>query len=58
MVSYIKAGIQAKGIWKQNPEGNIWAQEEYEWGMEKDSQSGASECLVNLIKSEWINLEG
>ena len=27
MVSYIKGGIQAKGIWKQDPEENIWAQE-------------------------------
>ena len=25
MVSYIKGGIQAKGIWKQDPEANIWA---------------------------------
>ena len=28
MVSYIKGGIQAKGIYKQDPEANIWAQEE------------------------------
>ena len=28
MVSYIKEGTQAKGIWKQDPEANIWAQEE------------------------------
>ena len=27
MVSYIKGGIQAKGILKQDPEGNIWAQD-------------------------------
>ena len=26
LVSYIKGGIQAKGIWKQDPEENIWAQ--------------------------------
>ena len=26
MVSYIKGGMQAKGIWKQDPEANIWAQ--------------------------------
>ena len=26
MVSYIKGGIQAKGIWKQDPDANIWAQ--------------------------------
>jgi hypothetical protein len=38
MVSYIKGGTQAKGIWKQDPEANILAQEECEWGMEKASQ--------------------
>ena len=27
--------IQAKGIWKQDPEANIWAQEGCEWGVEK-----------------------
>ena len=27
MVSYIKGGMQGKGIWKQDPEANIWAQE-------------------------------
>ena len=31
MVSYIKGGMQAKGIWKQDPEENIWAQEGWEW---------------------------
>ena len=35
MVSYIKGGMQAKGIWKQDPEANIWVQEEWEWGVEK-----------------------
>ena len=33
MVSYIKGRIQAKGIWKQDPEANIWAQEGSEWGV-------------------------
>jgi hypothetical protein len=33
MVSYIKGGTQAKGIWKLDPESNIWAQEVCEWGM-------------------------
>ena len=37
MVSYIKGGIQAKGIWKPDPEANIWAQE-WEWGEEKAPQ--------------------
>ena len=35
MVSYIKGGMQAKGIWKQDPETNLWAQEEREWEVEK-----------------------
>jgi len=30
MVSYINGGMQAKGIWKQDPEANIWAQEKWE----------------------------
>ena len=35
MVSYIKGRLQAKGIWKQDPEANIWAQEWCEWEVEK-----------------------
>jgi hypothetical protein len=38
MVSYIKGGIQAKGIREQDPEANIWAQKEREWGVEKAPQ--------------------
>ena len=38
MISYIKGGIQAKGIWKQDPEVNILAQEGCEWGVEKSLQ--------------------
>ena len=34
MVSYIKGGIQANGIWKQDPEENIWVQEGWESGVE------------------------
>ena len=30
MVSYIKGGTQAKGIWKQDPEANIWMGSENE----------------------------
>ena len=30
IVSYIKERMQAKGIWKQDPEANIWAQEGWE----------------------------
>ena len=33
MVSYIKGGMQAKGIWKQDPEANIYAQKGSEWGL-------------------------
>ena len=42
MVSYIKEGMQAKGIWKQDPEANIWSQEGWEWGVEKAPQWGTS----------------
>ena len=35
MVSYIKGRIQAKDIWKQDPEANIWAQGQWECGVEK-----------------------
>jgi hypothetical protein len=38
MVSYIMGGTRVKGIWKQDPEANIWAQEACEWGVEKASQ--------------------
>ena len=37
MVSYSKGGMQAKGIWKQDSEANILAQEAWEWGAEKAS---------------------
>ena len=42
MVSYIKGGMQTKGIWKQGPEANIWAQVGWEWGMETAPQWGTS----------------
>jgi hypothetical protein len=38
MVSYVKGGMQAKGIRKQDPDSNIWAQERFEWGVEKAPQ--------------------
>ena len=49
MVSYIKGEIQAKGIWKQDPEVNIWAR-----GMRMDSGEGSTMrnfivCTVHLI---------
>ena len=40
--SYIKGGIQAKGIWKQDPEQNIWAQAGWELEVEKAPQWGTS----------------
>ena len=33
---------QAKGIWKQDPEVNSWAQEGWEWGMDNAPQWGTS----------------
>ena len=35
MIYYIKGGIHAKGIWKQDPQVNIWAQGVWEWEVEK-----------------------
>ena len=34
--------MQAKDIWKQDPEVNIWAQEEWERKVEKGLQWGTS----------------
>ena len=31
-------GTQDKGVWKQDPEANIWAQEVCEWGVNKAPQ--------------------
>ena len=42
MVSYIKGRTQAKGIWKQDPEANIWAQKGLKWGGDKAPQWGTS----------------
>ena len=39
---YIKGRTQAKGIWKQDPQANILAQEGWEWGVEKAPQWGTS----------------
>ena len=52
MVSYIKGGTQIKGIWKQDPIANIWAQKGWEWGVEKAPQWGNSEFSV--IKSRRL----
>jgi hypothetical protein len=42
MVSYIRKGTQAMGIWKQDSETNIWTQEGLELGLRKGSQWGSS----------------
>ena len=42
VVSYIKGRMQDKGIWKQNPEATIWAQERWEWGVDKARTRGTS----------------
>jgi hypothetical protein len=42
MVSYIKGGMQAKGIRKQDPEENIFPRHGEEWGLKKISQLGIS----------------
>ena len=34
----LQSSLQVKGISKQDPEANIWAQERCEWGVEKTPQ--------------------
>ena len=41
-VSYIKGGMQTKGIWKQGPQANICVQEAREWEVGKAPQWGTS----------------
>ena len=36
MAFYIKEGMQARSIWKQEPDVNIWALDGWEWEVEKD----------------------
>ena len=49
MVSYIKGGMQDKGIGKQDPDAKIWAQEGCEWGSEKYStMTNFIVCTVQL----------
>ena len=56
MDSYIKVGTQAKSIWKQDPEENIWAQEvgdgEWSW-LHGEELHG----LNFSPKIEWLILE-
>ena len=49
MVSYIKGGSQAKGIWKQDPDVNIWAQEGWEGSGEGSTMRNFIVCTIHLI---------
>ena len=51
---YIKGGTQAKGIWKQDPEANIWTQM---MSGEGSTMSNFIFCTVHLILSGWLSLE-
>ena len=56
MVSYIKGGMQAKGIWKQDPAANIWTQrdENWEWRRLHNEELHSlyrSPNIVRVIKS-------
>ena len=42
IIIIIKGGMQAKGIWKQDPEANIWVQGEWKWEVENSPQWGTS----------------
>ena len=63
MVSYIKGGIQAKGIRKQDPEANIWAQEgkNGEWRRLHNEELHSlyqSPNIVRVIKSIILRWAG
>ena len=47
------------GIWKQDPDAIIWAQEGWEWGggSEGSPMRNFIVCTVHLIYSGWLNLE-
>ena len=53
MVSYVKRGMQAKGIWKQDLEENIWDQEGWEWGGEKAPIFLVSTHNTNKLQDLW-----
>ena len=40
--------MQAKGVWKQDPETNIWVQEGWEWGVEN-----APQWKIDLLNDVW-----
>ena len=63
MVPYIKGGMQAKGIWKQDPEANIWFKrnENGEWlnlHNEELHNLYRSPNIVRVIKSRRLRWEG
>ena len=39
-ICYIKGGMKANSIWKQDTEENIWEQKGYEWGVKNVLQWG------------------
>ena len=43
MVSYTKGGIQAKGIWKQDPEANIFKT------FQNNNIACCTKCLWNMV---------
>ena len=63
MLSYIKGGTQANGIWKHDPEANIWVQEGWEWEVENAPQWGIqslyrSPNIVRAIKYRRLRWAG
>ena len=51
MVSYIKGGMQAKGIWKQDPEASIspkWGDNE-KWRIFYNEELNSLYCLPNIV---------
>ena len=58
--SHINGGTQAKGIWKLDPETNIWAQNGWAWGVKKALLLSLYHSLnkVMLIKSRRLRWTG
>ena len=63
-IYFLMKFLQSKGIWKQDPEANIWAQEAWEWRMEKTWKNGElhslhrSANIIRVIKSRRIGWKG
>ena len=60
MVSYIKGGMQAKGIWKLDSEANIWAQEGERRRLHNEELHSLyrSPNIVRVIKSRKLRWAG